>query len=211
LEIGMNKFLRLAVIGIAGLAGVSFYARASLCGYLCSMGLRHVSASEEAVAEANAGYESVLLTEWLAGDVFSSSWLPVWSRSEGKTAETMHAYAELHEARQDSDALLDEHKRSLKHLEAKEHVFQELISRKIRLVEAATSWLDLDRSYGGDKVEHIARIYPGKTMTERYCRRLIWELEITAHQDPGRCGSALDQARKDLRLMTESGRLVTAN
>ncbi len=206
----MKRFIRLAIIGILGLAGVGFYARASLSACLQTMGLRKASATDQLAAEANANYDSVLFTEWLAGDVLSLTRLPLWSSSDGSTTETMHALADLHEARQDSDALIEEHNREVKHFEAKERVFQQLVERKLNLVEAATGWLELDRSFGRNKVSIVSSIYTGKTLTERYCQRLLRELELTAKQDPHRCGPALERARRELGLIAVAGRLVTA-
>ena len=207
----MKRLIRLAIIAVLGVSGTTFYARASLSACLHSMGLGSNGTTDEITGGANSTYDSVLFTEWLAGDVFSLSKLPMWSSSEGNTVETMRAYAELHEARQDSDSLIDESKRSAKHLQAKEHVFEQLVAREIHLLEAATSWLELDQKFGHNKQELIARIYPGKTLTERYCRRLIWELELTAKNERARIEPALNRARAEFRLLTEPTLFLTAN
>jgi hypothetical protein len=205
----MKRLIRLLVIGILAVTGAAVYARNSVAESLLALGFGKSLDADQGVPRSDPGYSSILFTDWLAGDVLSLSSLPIWKRSESGTAETMRAYAELHEARQDSEALTEEHRRSVKHFEAKDQVFQQLLDQKIHLVVAARCWFELDNSYDRTKPEIISTIYPGKTPTERYCRRLIRELELTSGREPRRTRAALHRARAELQFLTQPGMILT--
>jgi hypothetical protein len=197
----MKKLSRLAIIGTLGMSAAVYAARSSLVSSLDTGSLQDSVVAENVLTNGFGSYDSVLFTDWLAGDVLCVNHLPVLSQGEGTTAETMRSYADLHEARQDSEVLQDELKRTVRHLEAKAATINRLVDREIHLVDAATSWRELDRSYGHNKIDLINRHYPGDTETERYCNRILWELELEAKRKPHRFGDTLARARREMRAL----------
>jgi hypothetical protein len=207
----MKRLIRLAVIGTIGAAVLIFAARNSLSAALHALNLTDTSKVHGSGTNSETSYESILFTDWLAGDVLCVSTLPVWGNSEGQTADTMRAYAALHDARKDSESLTDAHKRALQHQEAKDEALRRFVDHEIHLTEAANIWHELDRDFGQQKTEIIARLYPGKTDTERYCHRLVRELELSTSHRAERFGPALERARAEVRLLNSPGNNLIAD
>jgi hypothetical protein len=155
--------------------------------------------------------EPVELSEWLASDVTRVSLSPTWKKKEGKTAEIMRAYADLHEARQQSAALNEASKKATKHLETKDLTIRHLAAREIHLIDAAREWQEEDRSYDLCNLEMLRRHYPGNTDIERYCHRIVWELEVLESENPQLYGAALTKAREELRDLKTCGASFTSN
>jgi hypothetical protein len=146
----------------------------------------------------------------LAGGVLPANLLSMVAPKEGVTGETVRAYSELHAARQDADALTEESKRSLKHLTTKAKTIHRLVNRDIRLVDAASAWLTEDRKYGHFKTDLINHTYPGSTEIERYCQRVIRELEMNAQAHSQIYRAAHASALEDLRILQQQGGYYSA-
>ena len=191
----MKKLIRLVLISTIGMVGIFFISRNALLAHLHSLGCVDESAMASTMLGAE-GYEPALLTEWLASDVLKVNLLPAWMGTEGAATETMQAYTELHDARQDSEALTDEQKKTNKHREAKEVLIERLVAQEIHLLEAANGWLEQDRTFGQAKTSIINRVYTGRTETERYCRRVLRELELCSRDHPKTYSAAAQSGRK---------------
>ena len=193
----MKKLIRLVLISMIGMAGVFFISRNALLAHLRTFGCCDESAGAATMWGAES-YEPALLTEWLASDVLRVNVLPAaLIGTEGPTGEALQAYAELHDARQDSEALTDEHKKAKRHREAKELLIERLVAREIHLLDAANGWLEQDRTYGHGKTSIINRVYPGRTEIERYCRRVLRELELCARDHPKPYSDALVRRKRN--------------
>lgn len=206
----MKRLIRLVLIVTIGMVGILFVGRNSLLACLHNLGLADESALKSLTSNEE-GYDPVLLTEWLASDILRVNLLPAWMQKEGVTAETVRAYAELHDVRQDSEALIDEHKRAIKHQEAKDQVIDRLVAREIHLLDAAKLWIVQDRAFGHGKTQIIRQVYPGNTETESYCQRIVRELEQSAQHEAHRLQDALARARADLRVLKVQGSYLSLN
>ena len=207
----MKRVMRLAILGTLGMAAALFVGRTTLAARLISFSLGNLTESQSASFDEGGGSVSVSFTDWLAGDLLSASYVPSWLQTDGATAQTMQAYAELHEARQDHEALVEERKKVIEHLEAKDQAIENLVDGKSHLIDTASVWLELDRSFGHDKVELINQHYPGNTETERYCHRIIRELELSAKHNPTHVKNALARARSELRVLQAQGTYMSTN
>jgi len=208
-EFSMKRLIRLVLVVTIGMVGILFLGRNSLLACLHNLGLADESALES--MRSSEDYDPVLLTEWLASDILQVNLLPAWMQKEGATAETVRAYAELHELRQDSEALLDEQNRANKHQEAKDQIIDRLVAREINLLDAAKLWIVQDRAFGHRKTEIIRQVYPGHTETESYCHRIVKELEQSAQHEPHRFQDALARARAELRVLKVQGSYLSLN
>ena len=203
----MKKLIRLVLIGAIGTIGIFFIGRNSLSARWQFLGL----GDESALGSSEDEYQPVFLTEWLAGDVLRTSLAPVLVQTEGTAAETMRAYADLHDARRDSEALVEEHKRADKHQKTKNLAIDRLVAREIRLLDVATTWLEADRAYGHGKTDIINRVYPGNTELDKYCHRVIRELELFADRQPQRYWDAFAGAREEMRVLKAQGSYPSSN
>ena len=206
----MKKLIRLVLISTIGMVGIFFMSRNALLAHLHSFGCDDESGMAGTISGAE-GYEPALLTEWLASDVLKVNLLPAWVGTEGATGNTMQAYAELHEARQDSEALTDEQTKVNKHREAKELLIERLVAREIHLLDAASGWLEQDRAYGQAKTSVISRVYPGRSEIESYCRRVLRELELCVRDRPKSYPDALLRAQAELRELQLQGSFLSSN
>lgn len=203
-ELNMKRLIRLTLITLAGVTGVILLGRDCLSERLTWSGPSRGSETESLLSTEES-VEPVLFTEWLAGDVLPANLLPMLAPKEGVTGETVRAYAELHAARQDADALTDETKRTLKHMSVKARSIDRLVKREIRLVDAASAWLTEDRKYGHFKTDFINHTYPGSTEIERYCQRVIRELEMSVHAQSQSYRAARTKAQEELQLLKRQG------
>jgi hypothetical protein len=208
-EFSMKRLIRLVLIGTIGMVGILFIGRNSLLACLHKLGFADESALES--MRSSDDYDPVFLTEWLASDILRVNLLPAWMQKEGVTAETVRAYAELHELRQDSEVLVDEQNRANKHQEAKDQIINRLVAREIHLLDAAKLWVAEDRAFGHRKTEIIRQVYPGNTETESYCQRIVRELEQSARLEPRRFQDALTRARAELRVLKVQGSYLSSN
>jgi hypothetical protein len=206
----MKRLIRLVLISALGMVGIIFVSRNSLLARMRSLECTEASAQRSRVSSAE-NYAPVLLTEWLASDVLKINALPAWIGTEGVAAETMQAYAELHDARQDSEALIDEQKKAIKHRQNKELLIQRLVAREIHLLDAANGWFELDRSYGKAKASVMSRVYSGHTEIERYCQRVLRELELCSREHPKPYSAALVRAQAEFRQLQFQGSFLSSN
>jgi hypothetical protein len=209
-EFSVKRLIRLVLISTIGMVGIFFMSRNALLAHLRSFACCNES-SLEATELSAEGYEPVLLTEWLAGDVFRVNLLPALTGAQGATGETVQAYTELHEARQDSEALTEEQNRANRHQKAKELFLERMVAGEIHLLDAANGWLEQDRTYGKAKTSIINRVYPGRTEIERYCHRVIRELELCALDHPKSYTAVLAKARVELRALEIQGSFISSN
>jgi hypothetical protein len=207
----MKKLMRLVLISTVGMVGIFFMSRNALLAHLRGLGCVNGSAMGATMPGAES-YEPALLAEWLASDVLKVNLLPAaLMGTEGPTTETMRAYAQLHDARQDSEALADEQKKLYMHRKTKELLIERLVAREIHLLDAANGWLEQDRAYGQAKTSIINRVYPGRTEIERYCRRVLRELELCARDHPKSHSDALARARAELGELQIHGSFLSSN
>ncbi len=195
----MKRLIPLFVMGAVGTIGALLSGQDAPAEQ--TSGRTGDPSAQETMIVPEESYEPVQLTEWLATDVTRVSLSPVWKQKEGRTAEMMRAYAELHEARRQSTELTDANKRANQHLEAKELTIRHLVGGEIHLVDAAREWIKEDHSYGLLNLEMIKRLYPGDTEIERYCHRIIRELEILDRENPALNRDALARARGELSIL----------
>jgi hypothetical protein len=207
-EFNMKRHLRLALITLIGLSGIFVVGRDCL-GHRLSWPGSDGESIAESILSTEESVEPVLFTEWLAGDALPANLLPMLAPKEGVTGETMRAYAELHAARQDADVLTEESKRSLNHLLTKAQTITRLVNREIGLVDAASAWLAEDRKYGHFKTNLINHLYPGSTEIDRYCQRVIKELEMSAESHTKRYRDAHSRALEEVRELKRLGGYVT--
>lgn len=203
----MKRLTRLILISVIGVAG-AFIVRDYLGDGMRGFG---GESAMESILSAEESEKPVLFTEWLAGDVLHVNLLPMLAPGEGATGATVRAYADLHAARQDADALVGESKRSLKHLTTKAGTIERLVKREIHLVDAASAWLAEDRKFGHFKTDLINQIYPGSTEIERYCQRVIKELEIVGGIKAGPYPAAIVRAKQELRELKRQGGYYSSN
>ncbi len=206
----MKRLIPLFVMGTAGMVGAFFPGQDTLVEQAPGQGLSDAT-SHEAMIPTEESDEPVQISEWLASDVTRVSLSPTWKKKEGKTAEIMRAYADLHEARQQSAALNEASKKANKHLETKELTIRHLVAGDIHLLDAAREWQEEDRSYGLCNLEMLRRHYPGNTDIERYCHRIIWELEVLEPDNPQLFRAARTKAREELRVLKMQGSLLSSN
>ncbi len=188
-----------------GITATFIVGRTTLAARLHSFCLGSLPEIQSESADETGGSVSVSFTEWLMGDLLTSTHIPGWLQPDGATTETVQAYAELHEARQDHEALLEARKKMMDHLLAKEQSIKDLVGEKSHLIDVASTWVELDRSFGHDKVELINQHYPGNTEIERYCQRIIRELEMGTKRDPAHFKNTLARARRELRNLQAQG------
>jgi len=204
----MKRHKRLALVGVIGVTGVLFIGSDSLGEWMGRFGGESVM---ESILSTEESEEPALFTEWLAGGGVHVNLLPMLAPSEGATGETLRAYADLHAARQDADALKEEGKRLVNHFSTKAGTIERLVKREIQLVDAASAWLAEDRKFGDFKTDFINRIYPGSTEIERYCQRVIRELELTGDRKSQPHGDAIARAQQELRELKRQGGYYSSN
>jgi len=165
----------------------------------------------ESLSSSEECDEPALFTEWVAGNALHANLVPMLAPKEGVTGQTVQAYADLHAARQDADALTEESKRMLKHLGVKGNSITRLVNREISLVDAASAWLTEDRKYGHVKTDLINHLYSGSTEIERYCQRVIKELEMTALAKTEPYRNAHARALQEVRELKQRGGSYSEN
>jgi hypothetical protein len=89
--------------------------------------------------------------------------------------------------------------------QAKRQLLQELIDRRLTLVETARQYRDLDSQFGNSQAERLAVVWPGSCQLERYCHQIIqvahWELS----ERPDEAAAVVARLKAELQTATESG------
>jgi hypothetical protein len=195
----MKTRLRLTIFGLVGLMTLFLFARFGLTARLMGAG-----SSLEQAAQERIGEEPVFFSEWLFGDLCNISAMPLVLESIGGNSETFSAYVDLHSAHEKTKELWEEEKMIKEHLAAKSETLERFCAGKISLIAAAEEFIAADQRYGHGRVEHILAAYAGRTQLEKYCNRVVLEVENSSPLEPKAHRDILTRAQADLRYVHDN-------
>jgi hypothetical protein len=89
--------------------------------------------------------------------------------------------------------------------ELKQLILQDLIHKRLTLVETAERFRGLDRVRLHGQPNRFCRVWPGSSEIERYCRQIIHAVHWELYERPSTAAAVLGRLNREFQAAVESG------
>src|SRR5260370_5138089 len=132
--------------------------------------------------------------------------LPAWLGPMGSELTRLPEFrAHLQEELELGRRLSEHSARLLARAQAKQQILQDLIARRLTLIETATRFQELDKTLRAVQQECISSAWPASSELERYCQQIIRAVECELSEQPCEAATALGRLKAELQAAEESG------
>jgi hypothetical protein len=135
-------------------------------------------------SEPPTDLEAVLFSAWFLDRAVDLDVAPLWASALGVDADNLVAYRDLKRQRERGEELQKDEAPLRESLESKKQILGRLVDGQVELLEAAKQFRSCDQHIDQRRAALIGIQFPGRTELERYCGRVLNEVEFMVECAP---------------------------